>query len=207
MSNHIQVDHNSDEWLEMRAGRLTSSSVPIVMANYGKSFGDPALRLAAKIAVEQLSKKHIPSNFSNKYMSDGHMYEPVAADLFSEVYFTRLENAGFYYNDDEGSSPDRVSFDRSFIVEIKTRTSFEFFKAKKSNKVPSSSIYQVLHQMKMSGVGKSMYVSFCPDMPREFALHVVEVDIRQYKAEVEMMNLRISEFLEKVAEIKKVLSS
>ena len=36
----IDIEQNSDEWYELRAGKLTSSKLGLVMANYGKAFGE-----------------------------------------------------------------------------------------------------------------------------------------------------------------------
>ena len=36
----IDVEQNSDEWFDLRGGRLTSSKLGVIMANFGKSFGE-----------------------------------------------------------------------------------------------------------------------------------------------------------------------
>ena len=35
----IDVEQNSDEWYELRGGKLTSSKLGTIMASYGKAFG------------------------------------------------------------------------------------------------------------------------------------------------------------------------
>ena len=68
------VEQNSEEWFELRAGRLTSSNMGKVMANYGKAFGNPAKQLASKIAVELITGKPMDSNsFSNAHMERGQI--------------------------------------------------------------------------------------------------------------------------------------
>ena len=75
------VEQNTDEWLQLRAGKLTGSSVGSVMANFGKAFGDPAKRLAVNIAVEQLRKEPLISDYTNEHMDRGHAEEPIARSL------------------------------------------------------------------------------------------------------------------------------
>ena len=66
--NFIDIDQNSDEWFDLRAGKLTGSAVSKVMANYGKAFGNPAHDLAAQIALEQITGKPILSTYTNAHM-------------------------------------------------------------------------------------------------------------------------------------------
>ena len=54
---HHNIDQNTDDWLDLRAGHLTGSNIAKVMANYGKAFGDPAKKLAVDIALEQITGK------------------------------------------------------------------------------------------------------------------------------------------------------
>ena len=42
MFEFIDIDQNTDEWFALRGGRLTSSKLGVVMANYSKAFGEPA---------------------------------------------------------------------------------------------------------------------------------------------------------------------
>ena len=39
---------NSDEWFNLRLGKVTSSNFAKVFANYGKAFGQPAIKYARK---------------------------------------------------------------------------------------------------------------------------------------------------------------
>jgi hypothetical protein len=38
----IKVEQNTDEWLDMRAGKVTGSEIAKIISNYGKSYGYPA---------------------------------------------------------------------------------------------------------------------------------------------------------------------
>ena len=69
----IDCQQNTDEWLDMRAGKVTGSAIGKIMANYGKSFGEPAKKLAVDIAVERITGKRITTNdYKNSHMERGH---------------------------------------------------------------------------------------------------------------------------------------
>ena len=72
MFKFIDVNQNTDEWFQMRCGKLTSSKLGTIMANYGKAFGEPAKKYAVNIAIEQITGNPIASTFSNDHMQRGH---------------------------------------------------------------------------------------------------------------------------------------
>ena len=49
------IEQNTDEWLQLRIGKITASNFGTVMANYGKAFGNPAKDYAMRIAIESQS--------------------------------------------------------------------------------------------------------------------------------------------------------
>ena len=57
----LDIQQNTDDWLQLRVGKIGGSSIGTIMACFGKAFGDPAHKLAIKLAVEQLPlhTKHV----------------------------------------------------------------------------------------------------------------------------------------------------
>ena len=101
------VEQNTDEWLDMRIGKLTGSGCSKIMANYGKAFGEPAKKAAVQVAVEQLTgKRSISSCYSNEHMERGHEQEPIARALYEDKYFIDVTNGGFFDCGNTGCSPD-----------------------------------------------------------------------------------------------------
>ena len=95
----IDVNQNSDEWFKLRAGMLTSSKLGVIMANFGKSFGEPAKKYAVQIASEQITGDPISSGYSNEHMDRGHQQEPIARMLYEEQSFCDVGNGGFFHSD------------------------------------------------------------------------------------------------------------
>ena len=89
------IDQNSDEWFLLRAGKVTASNLNKVMANYGKSFGEPAKKYAVDIAVQQLTGSTSGGGYSNEHMDRGHEEEPRAMMAYEAEYFLNLYNGGF----------------------------------------------------------------------------------------------------------------
>ena len=83
----INCEQNTDEWFELRLGKVTGSSIAKIMANYGKAFGNPAKDLAVDLAVEQLTGKRKENNYSNSHMARGHEEEPIARALYEDKFF------------------------------------------------------------------------------------------------------------------------
>ena len=115
------IEQNSDEWYQMRAGKLTSSNLAKVMANYGKAFGEPAKKYAVTIAVEQITGKPISSDYQNEHMQRGHEQEPIARELYEQETFSTVYNGGFFCSDSIGCSQPRRRFLQSSSVRQSVR--------------------------------------------------------------------------------------
>ena len=90
------VEQNSEEWFNLRIGKVTTSNFAKFMANYGKAFGDPAVKYAFKLAKEQITKERADEeSFSNSFMDAGHEWEPVARDAYENETFNVVSNGGF----------------------------------------------------------------------------------------------------------------
>lgn len=88
------IEQNSQEWYDLRAGKITSSSLSKVMANYGKAFGEPAKNYAADIAIGQITGSATESHYSNDHMERGNEEEPIAIMQYEDEYFCSVDNGG-----------------------------------------------------------------------------------------------------------------
>ena len=113
------IQQNTDQWYDLRGGRITSSNLGCIMANFGKAFGDPAKKYAINIAIEQITGRPIPSTYTNAHMERGHEQEPLARMLYEEETFSEVANGGFFCDDLIGCSPDGL-IDDSGVIEIKS---------------------------------------------------------------------------------------
>jgi len=203
--NFIDIDQNSDEWFDLRAGKLTGSAAGKIMANYGKAFGNPAHALAVQIALEQITGKTISSNYTNAHMDRGHEQEPIARAEYERTYFCDVLNGGFFDNDKTGVSVDgRVLPDG--IVEIKSHIpSVHFVNVKRGEFNPDYK-WQYYFNLKETGAEWIDTISFCADFPEGNRICVYRIWAKDSEEEFKQIESRTAEFFELVGDKKRVIN-
>jgi len=201
MLEFFDIKQNTDEWLSMRAGKLTSSKMGTVMANYGKAFGEPAKKYAVNIAIEQITGEAIPSSYTNEHMERGHEQEPVARMLYEEEYFCKVDNGGFFSSDFVGCSPDGLVCNDGSI-EIKSVISNVHYANIKRQSVDPAYKWQCISNVKFTGRDWLDFVSYCADFPAGKRLFVHRIHRKHLSKEFKMIDSRISEFEKLVSDTK-----
>jgi len=201
------IEQNTDEWLDLRCGKLGGSSVGKVMANFGKAFGSPAHDLAVQIAIEQITGKRQESTYSNEHMDRGKEQEPIARALYEQDQFVTVTNGGFFDSEDLlGVSPDGLVDDDGGI-EIKSVIQSVHFQTVKRGSFDPSYKWQLYLELMISGREWWDFVSFCATFPEGKRLFIDRI-FRSDSAEIfEMINERVGEFKHLVCEKKKVIES
>ncbi len=197
----LDVEQNTDDWLILRSGKLTGSAIAKVMANYGKAFGDPAKRLAADIAVEQLTGKPISNGYTNENMQRGHEQEPIARMLYESETFCTVTNGGFFDNGFTGCSPDGL-VGKDGIIEIKSVIPSVQYKRVKSMSYDKAYHWQLMDNLRESGRDWIDYVSFCAEFPHDKRLFVQRLHKSDQSEEFKKLEARIAEFKEMVDQAK-----
>ena len=188
------IEQNTDAWLDMRAGKVTGSSIGKIMANYGKAFGDPAKKLAITIAVERITGKRVESDgFSNAHMERGHEEEPVARMLYEDMYFTSVSNGGFFDNGKTGSSPDGL-VDDDGMVEIKSVIPTVHYPTVKRGSYDPKYKWQFCFNLRESGREWIDFVSYCSAYPKDKRLYVFRIEKNAIGKELGMISKRLAEF-------------
>lgn len=200
----IDVQQNSDEWFDLRAGRLTSSKLGTIMANYGKAFGEPAKKYAVNIAIEQITGVPIPSTYSNKDMERGHEQEPIARMMYEEENFIEVTNGGFFGADFIGCSPDGLVSDDG-VIEIKSVIAHIHFQTVKRQNVDPAYRWQCIGNLKFTGRKWLDFVSYCSEFPEDRQLFTHRIHAVDLTEQFEMIDLRIAEFKKLVAESKSII--
>ena len=204
MANYIDVQQNTDEWLGLRGGRLTSSKLPTVMANYGKSFGEPAKRYAVNIAIEQITGSPISSTYTNDHMARGHEQEPVARMLYEEATFCDVSNGGFFDAGFVGCSPDGLVGDEG-VIEIKSVVASVHFGNIKRKAVDPAYWWQCVGNVKFTNRKWLDFVSYCAEFPIESRLFIHRIFVTDLEDEFQMLDRRIGEFKGLVAQSKEII--
>lgn len=190
------VEQNTDEWLDLRAGKITASGLSKVMANIGKAFGEPAKDYARQIAFERVFNKPAPSGFQNSHTQRGHEQEPRALMQYEEQYFASIDNGGFFDCGDHGCSPDGLIVGGGSI-EIKSQIPHVHFKTVDSGSFPSAYKWQITSNCLDIGMPYIDCISYCDDVPDTRCLYVRRFYAEELKDNHSKIIERREEFIEK----------
>lgn len=195
------IDQNSDEWLLIRSGKITSSSLNKVMANFGKSFGEPAKKYAVDIALSQISGVIPSNNYNNEHMERGHEEEPIARIEYENQYFCEVTNGGFFELDDFGDSPDGL-VGNDGLAEIKSAIPSVHYSRITKGKYDSQYKWQIVGHLKASNREWVDFISYCSQFPNEKKLFVHRSYREDFNKEFEMLDIRLDEFRELIRNTK-----
>jgi len=204
MFSFVDIAQNTEEWLELRGGKLTSSKLGVVMANYGKAFGDPANKYAVNIAIEQITGKAIPSDYTNDHMLRGHEQEPIARSLYEDEAFCTVQEGGFFMNDFIGCSPDGLVNDNG-VIEIKSVIASTHFATLKRQALDPAYKWQCIGNLKFTNRDWLDFVSYCSEFPEDKQLFIHRIKKEDYQDEFAMIDDRIVEFKELVIKSKDLI--
>ena len=191
---YYDIEQNTDEWLDMRAGKITSSNLGCIMSNFGKAFGEPAKKYAVNIAIEQITGKPILSNYQNAHMQRGHEQEPEARKLYEAETFTEVSNGGFFSDGEIGCSPDGIL--ENGVIEIKSVIAPVHFANIKRQNVDPAYKWQCIGNLLFTEKDWMDFISYCPEFPEGKQLYVFRMVRTAYNEEIKMINGRVQEFKE-----------
>lgn len=201
----IDVEQNTDEWLDLRIGKLTGSGVAKIMANYGKAFGEPAKKLAVTVAREQVTgKRSLADSYSNAHMERGHEQEPFARALYEEQYFIDVDNGGFFDEGNLGCSPDGLVSDNG-LIEIKSVLDHVHYANIKRGDIDPAYKWQIHFNLMVTKRDWIDSVSYCADFPEETQLYIHRINKDDCLEEFGMMANRMTEFFNLVEEAKTII--
>lgn len=116
-----ELEQGTDEWLQVRAGKITGSEIqPLITASKGTGRGGH-ISYCRKKAVEKLFGIE-QATFKNGAMQQGTEREPYARMAYELLKGVSVEQVGFVeLNEFVGCSPDGL-IDNDGILEIKSKT-------------------------------------------------------------------------------------
>ena len=196
---NLDIQQGTDEWHQIRLGKVTASRVADVMSKVksGESAGRKNYKM--DLVVERLT--NIPtSSFSNSAMAWGTETEPLARmayEAFKGVFVNQVAFVEHPTIEWFGCSPDGTIEDG--LIEIKcpnTSTHIDYLLA---GVPPSKYIPQMQTQMACTGAKWCDFVSFDPRLPSELQLFVVRLD--RDEDYIQHIETEVKRFLEEVKQI------
>jgi len=189
------VVQNTDEWLELRLGKITASKYPIIMANEERSFGDPAKRYALQLALERLTGNRAEFSFSNDHMERGHEQEPIARLLYEEQNFVEVTNGGFFDHGEWGDSPDGLVGSEG-VVEIKSVIAPTHYETLLRGSYDPAYRWQLIGHLDGTERDWVDFVSYCSEFPVDKQLIVHRLYREQHENELKRLQVRRQRFIE-----------
>lgn len=187
----VEVEQGSPEWKAARAGKVTASRIPDVMAKI-KSGGEAAARrdYRVQIATELLTGEPAEDGFQSKDMLWGIQQEPFAREAYEAQTGLRVDVVGFVLHPTiarAGCSPDGlVGWDGmgapAGLVQFKCPKSGTHLGYIIADVVPTDYVPQMTWEMENTGAPWCDFVSFDPRMPEHLRLFVKRLTLDQVKA-------------------------
>lgn len=172
--NFHDIEQNTDEWLNLRVGKITASNFDRICANMGKSFGKGAKDYAKKKALELVTKKIDEHSFSSPYFQRGHDLEPLAVEHYEFETFNTVSNGGFFENGTYGDSPDGLVGEHG-VIEVKSVIPNVHWNRIEKGGYNTSYKWQIQGHLLMTGRDWCDFISYCPEFAQGKELHVHRV--------------------------------
>jgi predicted phage-related endonuclease len=185
----IVCEQGSPEWFDARLARLTGSRSGDMLAG-GK--GITRRKLLVQLVLERVTRKRQDKDFRTDAMDEGKLREDESVSAYEAFTGTLVQRSGFLSCDDlmMGCSLDgHVGGFDGTIFEAKNplpHTHYDYIMDREFA-LPKGYLAQVTHNLLVTGAKRCHWVSYCPDMPENLRLKIVEVkredvDLAAYEA-------------------------
>ncbi len=175
------IQQNTEEWHELRRGKITASHFGEIMAhsikggvfNLSAAWGKQAKDYAMRIAIERTTGKIMDHGFSNEWMDRGHELEPIAREEYEYQTFTDVTNGGFICDDNFGASSDGLV--KKGGIEIKSVKYTTHFERLIKGGFDPKYTWQIYGNIWAYNLQWLDFVSFCPEFPEDKQLYIFRV--------------------------------
>lgn len=189
------IEQGSDEWLELRRGKLTASRIHAIMRDgRGGAPSKSAAEYRAELIVERLSLEPA-AKIKTLAMQRGNDVEPRAASAYEFYRDADLVTVPFVDHPSipmAGASPDRL-VGNDGLVEFKAPDSQTHIAFLISGAIPSTYMYQMQFQMACTQRAWCDFCSFDDRLPPPLDLKVVRV--MRDPAAIVQMETQVRSFL------------
>ena len=88
---HHDIEHGSDDWLALRRGVITASTMSRLITATGKPASNDTSRAQLLELLAERITGESEASFYNDDMARGHLLEPLARDIYSARYHPVVE--------------------------------------------------------------------------------------------------------------------
>lgn len=211
----INVDQNTDEWLEFRRGKVGGSGLKDIITERGNSVKIGVFKLLAdRLAVDEDVER---------WMNRGHEQEVFAIKAYEEITGIELSTEKKIWQSDDDPdmmvSPDACNKSYTHAVEVKClkpenhlkacvdyRNSIAEKKLVLSTEVPNDYRHQILQYYIVNEKLKTVDLEFYNESVTSLPTHIIKTTREQFTKEIETYKQRELEVLNNVRFISEMLS-
>jgi len=201
------IIQGSDEWKQLRLGKVTASRVADMVARTKSGYGASRANYAAQLIAERLTGQPAES-YVNAAMQHGTDTEPEARSAYEFYHGVTVEQVAFVPHPtifEAGCSPDGLVGDDG-MVEIKCPNTATHLDTLLGQSTPAKYIDQIQFQMACTGRAWCDFVSYDPRLPEHMRLFVRRVardDKRIAELESEAVAF-LQEIASKIAQLENI---
>jgi len=178
MKIYEDIKQGTEEWFEVKKGKLTASHATAIMAN-----GKGLKSLVEEIITDLYSSDNYPeftNRLDNRHITRGNEFESKARTIYELETGNKVKQIGFVELDEYvGASPDGLVGDDG-LLEIKNPANKEFMRLALTGKIDSNHLNQMQMQMYVTGREWCHYFVFNPNYEPCFILKKVKADKNEF---------------------------
>lgn len=203
------LEQGTEEWLEARLGKATSSRLSDIMTRTKSGYGAGRKNYTAELICERMTGNG-NEHFVSKEMAWGTETEPVARTEYEIATGSTVREVGFVQHptiEMSGGSPDGLVGEDG-IIEIKCPNTATHIATILSGSADSKYIKQMQWNMECTGRRWCDFVSYDPRMPEGLQLFISRVDrddefLKEAREEVVSFLAELDEMIEKLRAVGK----
>jgi len=168
-----EIIQGSDEWKQLRLGKVTASRVADVIAKTKSGYSASRANYMAQLIAERLTGT-VAESYTNAAMQHGTETEPEARSAYEFYQGVAVEQVAFVPHpkiEQAGCSPDGM-LGSDGLVEIKCPSTATHLETLLGKSVPAKYEAQMQFQMACTGRQWCDFVSYDPRMPEHMRLFV-----------------------------------
>ena len=185
---HYDLEQRSDDWYQLRLGKLTASRMAEAIApgRAKGTWGAPRARYMAELAIERLTGKSYGSFTGSHATRQGEDREPDAVASYEFITGNTVTPCGFVEHHKVkgfGCSPDGL-VDDDGCIEIKCTEPYAHLRTIVDDTIDKKYVAQMMGQLVCCERQWCDFISYCPDLPGNLAMYRKRVTLP--KEELEM---------------------
>lgn len=182
-----EAEQGTQEWLDLRKGRITGTRLKQVM-------GKDSSKLIYEMIAEKYKKEE---SYQSDAMSIGVLHEPWAIDQYEVETGQKVTEVGFITKGENiGLSPDGM-VGKKKAIEVKSPSLAKHIEYIVNDKLPAEYKWQVVHYFVVIDDLKELdFISYNPDFPLK-ELHIVNVTREALTDEIKNAQEKLEKFIEK----------